>query len=121
MRQKKVLLPQSADFIFHEKVRRFWFFQKDRSLGHLSFDSLNPSSLFILRVAVFCALFISLARLFMLTVVNGEKYRSLAEENRVRLVTIEAARGKSEFPIAFDSLIIKSIPGAFPGFVKVVE
>jgi len=87
-------LPQSADFIFHEKVRRFWFFQKDRSLGHLSFDSLNPSSLFILRVAVFCALFISLARLFMLTVVNGEKYRSLAEENRVRLVTIEAARGK---------------------------
>jgi len=88
------LLPQSADFIFHEKVRRFWFFQKDRSLGHLSFDSLNPSSLFILRVAVFCALFISLARLFMLTVVNGEKYRSLAEENRVRLVTIEAARGK---------------------------
>ncbi|OGD94367.1 hypothetical protein A2697_00100 [Candidatus Curtissbacteria bacterium RIFCSPHIGHO2_01_FULL_41_44] len=94
MRQKKVLLPQSADFIFHEKVRRFWFFQKDRSLGHLSFDSLNPSSLFILRVAVFCALFISLARLFMLTVVNGEKYRSLAEENRVRLVTIEAARGK---------------------------
>ena len=87
-------MPQSADFIFHEKVRRFWFFQKDRSLGHLSFDSLNPSSLFILRVAVFCALFISLARLFMLTVVNGEKYRSLAEENRVRLVTIEAARGK---------------------------
>ncbi len=47
-----------------------------------------------LKFAIFLVLFVLFARLFQLTIINGDKNRALAENNRVRIVTSEAPRGR---------------------------
>jgi len=55
-------------------------------------DASTISSFFIFFIFfIFCLLFL---RLFQLTVVKGNYYYSLAEENRIKEIIIEAARGK---------------------------
>lgn len=49
---------------------------------------------YIFYVCAFLVVFLFLARLFILTIVDGEKNRVLADENRIRLFSIEAVRGR---------------------------
>ncbi len=56
-----------------------------------SFDS---SKFQILYFLIFICIFIFLVRLFILTMIGGENYRNLADENRIRLVNLEGERGK---------------------------
>ncbi len=58
-------------------------------------DGETPSFVFFIYL-IFIALFFSFIflRLFQLTVVKGEYYRNLAEQNRIREILIEAKRGK---------------------------
>lgn len=50
--------------------------------------------LYFFYVLVFAVLLTFLARLFVLTIVDGSENRELAENNRVKLVEVEAERGK---------------------------
>lgn len=57
--------------------------------------SLPASSrLYLFYIVVFLLAAIFLGRLFVLTIVQGQKNRDLAENNRIRLIETEAARGK---------------------------
>ncbi len=53
--------------------------------------SLNPQLFFFASLFIIFSIFI--LRLFWLTIVKGAENRSLSEENRIRLVEIEAPRG----------------------------
>lgn len=72
------------------------FFQKGESKEmHFSSENnqISESVFFIYIAAIFFLLAILLLRLFQLTIVKGGYYRSLSEQNRIREITIEAARG----------------------------
>ena len=73
--------------IKRERVDRFHFRKKETD------DSLTELRLPIFYFGVLAILFIFLARLFSLTVISGSYNRELADNNRIRLLTIEAARG----------------------------
>ncbi|KKT80779.1 MAG: Penicillin-binding protein 2 [Candidatus Azambacteria bacterium GW2011_GWA1_44_9] len=57
-------------------------------------DSISFFRLNIFYVCVVFVLLVFLARLFVLTIVAGDKNRQLAEGNRIRLVEVEAERGQ---------------------------
>ncbi len=54
----------------------------------------TSSRLYLFYIVVFLLAAIFLGRLFVLTIVQGQKNRDLAENNRIRLIETEAARGK---------------------------
>lgn len=58
-----------------------------RSRGHTSL------SLYLFFAAIGIFFFILVSRLFQLTVVKGNYYRSLSEQNRIREVVVESQRG----------------------------
>ncbi|KKS04966.1 MAG: Penicillin-binding protein 2 [Candidatus Curtissbacteria bacterium GW2011_GWA2_41_24] len=95
IRQKDFKIFGFSDNIFYEKIGKKWFSGGkvlEQSFGH--FAEISPLKLFIFYPLVVLILFILLGRLFMLTIVNGEKNRQIAESNRIRLVEIPAERGK---------------------------
>ena len=68
-------------------------------VGHFKFDKFEASEdtgvhVAVFRLAIVLVVLVFLTRLFVLTVVFGKKNRALAETNRIRLVNIEAERGK---------------------------
>jgi len=75
---------------------KFPFIHKGKS-SHISFESASGDSargmfiFYTIGVGVFFLIVIS--RMFQLTVVKGEYYASLADENRVKEIIIEAPRG----------------------------
>lgn len=73
------------------------YFQKGDSKG-LHFLSTNNQMLenafFIYVVFIFLFLIILFLRLFQLTIVKGNYYRTLSEKNRIREINIESPRGK---------------------------
>lgn len=84
-----------SEGIFHEKIGKKWFTKEKisaDSFGH--FDGIFPLRLRVFYALVVLVLVILLSRLFMLTIINGEKNRDLAENNRIKLVEIPAQRGK---------------------------
>ena len=78
-------------------MNRLPFFQKGDSKG-LSFfltnNKLVENAFFIYITLIFLFLIILFFRLFQLTVVKGNYYRTLSEQNRLREIVIEAPRGE---------------------------
>ncbi len=73
------------------------FFQKGESKGIHFFSTNNQfvdSSFFIFIAIIFFLLIILFLRLFQLTIVKGNYYRALSEQNRIREINIEAPRGE---------------------------
>jgi len=73
------------------------YFQKGDSKGLHFFTSNNQiveNSFFIYIGLIFLFLIILFLRLFQLTIVKGNYYRTLSEQNRLREINIEAPRGK---------------------------
>lgn len=72
--------------------------------NEMSFFRLN-----FFYVGVFAILLIFLARLFVLTIVAGDQNRELAENNRVKLVEVEAERGqildREGVPLAYSQTV----------------
>ena len=96
-RRRNLGVVKFSDNIYHEQVSKWWF-SKKKYLYHKdsedSFDFLKPLCFSIFYLALMISIFILLGRLFMLTIVNGERNRQLAETNQIKLVSIEAKRGK---------------------------
>lgn len=73
------------------------FFQKGDSKGLRFFSTNNQlveSFFFIYIAVIFFFLIILFLRLFQLTIVKGNYYRNLSEQNRIREINIEAPRGE---------------------------
>lgn len=56
--------------------------------------TVDFSRISFIKVVVFVVCFLFFARIFQLTVVEGAKNRDLADNNRIRLVNLEAKRGR---------------------------
>ncbi|OGD92493.1 hypothetical protein A3E14_04205 [Candidatus Curtissbacteria bacterium RIFCSPHIGHO2_12_FULL_41_13] len=86
-----------CDNIYHEKVGK-WRFSKNRQLYQedmgKSDDFVKPAYFWSFYLTLVIFIFILLGRLFILTVVHGEENRELSDSNRIKLVPIEAKRGK---------------------------
>ena len=95
MRKRKLNLSTAYDWIHTENIDRKRFSKPwtDKS-SSLDNDLLKSSQFYVFYLAAFLITLLFLARLFMLTVVEGQKNRTLAENNRIRLVEVEAPRGK---------------------------
>ncbi|HEX7542697.1 MAG TPA: penicillin-binding transpeptidase domain-containing protein, partial [Patescibacteria group bacterium] len=73
------------------------FFQKGDSKGLHFFSTNNQlaKNVFFIYIAIiFLFLIILFLRLFQLTIVKGNYYRTLSEQNRIREIIIEAPRGE---------------------------
>lgn len=92
--KQKLKLIGFGDNISHEKVDRFKFSHGgfEQRFGNL--DNISPSRTRFFYLVLLTAAFIFLARIFSLAIINGAKNRALADSNRIRLVNIEAPRGK---------------------------
>lgn len=77
-------------------MNKFPLFQKGHS-GGMNFkptiNTLSPYFLFFFILFIVLAFLVLSLRLFQLTVVKGEYYRRLSEQNRIRELTIEPQRG----------------------------
>ncbi len=88
MKKKKLYLLGVDSAIFSEKVGRF----RLSGRGEDSEESGTRHKIF--AFLIFAIVLIFLLRLFYLQVVTGAKNRTLADENRIRLVDIVAPRGE---------------------------
>jgi len=73
------------------------FFQKGDSKGLHFFTSNNQiveNAFYVYIAIIFLFLIVLFLRLFQLTIVKGNYYRTLSEQNRLREINIEAPRGK---------------------------
>ena len=73
------------------------YFQKGDSKGLHFFTSNNQiveNAFYIYIAFIFLFLIVLFLRLFQLTIVKGNYYRTLSEQNRLREINIEAPRGK---------------------------
>ncbi|MCR4312897.1 MAG: penicillin-binding transpeptidase domain-containing protein [Candidatus Roizmanbacteria bacterium] len=78
-------------------MNRLPFFQKGDSKGLHFFTSNNQiveNAFYIYIAFIFLFLIVLFLRLFQLTIVKGNYYRTLSEQNRLREIDIEAPRGK---------------------------
>lgn len=95
MRKRKLNLSTAYDWIHTENIDRKRFSKPwTDKFSSLDNDLLKSSQFYVFYLAAFLIALLFLARLFMLTVVEGQKNRLLAENNRIRLVEVEAPRGK---------------------------
>ena len=94
--KKKKLSPLISDSIsggdFFDRKRIF------KGLGPEAFggdflDKIRPERIVFLKIAAVLVFVLVLVRLFQLSVLEGKQNRALAEDNRIRLVGIEALRG----------------------------
>ncbi|MBI5122873.1 hypothetical protein HZA75_03365 [Candidatus Roizmanbacteria bacterium] len=73
------------------------YFQKGNSKGIRFFSANNQlveNAFFIYIAIIFFFLIVLFLRLFQLTIVKGNFYRNLSEQNRIREINIEAPRGE---------------------------
>ena len=73
------------------------FFQKGDSKGIRFFSTNNQlieNAFFVYIAIMFFFLIVLFLRLFQLTIVKGNFYRNLSEQNRIREINIEAPRGE---------------------------
>lgn len=97
MHKKKKLTFLISDSIEKGEIKRSKSIFKgsqddDFSVGYL--ESVDFARVNFVRFLTIAILAIFFARLFTLTVVSGEKYRNFADENRIRIVDVEAKRGR---------------------------
>ena len=90
-KKKKLSLPGADSGFFSQKTRRLNF-SIYNEYGGDGQPGLRSSVIFVF--VIFSIAFIFLGRLFVLTVVQGDKNRQQADDNRIKLVSIEAKRGK---------------------------
>ncbi len=91
MKKKKSFLPGIDGSIWHDSAHR-WRGGDLENMGEV--EPVIPSNrLNIFYLVIFVILLVVLARLFGLMIVSGAKNKELAENNRVRLVEVEAQRG----------------------------
>lgn len=95
MDKKKFWLLGLGDAIFTQGGRR-WRTTKSREAdyGYEESNFGKPVRFNIFYFAIFFVFLVFLGRLFSLTIISGEKNRELGESNRIRLIDIEAKRGK---------------------------
>lgn len=91
MKKRKIVPPVLAGIwgSTGEGKKRFW--ERDDDSGA---DLANEGRVSHFKLFIFLVLALLLARLWQLTVIAGAKNRELAENNRVKLVRIEAPRGR---------------------------
>ena len=93
MSKKKANIGILADFISGDSASR-WSSQSTDMLRSSDWGKFAQSRILVFWAAAILVLLIFAARLFTLTVVQGAQNRQLAEQNRVRLVEVEAPRGE---------------------------
>src|SRR3989344_8493595 len=81
------------------KIGHFRFAKRKRDdysfeFGQQPTSLLDPSRFYIFRLLTLLVLLVFLGRLFWLTIIFGEKNRDLAQNNRIQLNALPAARGK---------------------------
>ncbi len=84
-------------FIYSSMTKLQIFFQKGDSKGLHFFSTNNQlvkNAFFIYIAIIFLFLIVLFLRLFQLTIVKGNYYRTLSEQNRLREIVIEAPRGE---------------------------
>lgn len=57
-------------------------------------DKLGKGPFYFFYLVILATFLLLLGRLFILTVVQGQKFKDLAENNRIKLIEVEAKRGK---------------------------
>lgn len=78
-------------------MKKIPYFQKGDSKGLNFFASNNQiveNAFYIYIAFIFLFLIVLFLRLFQLTIVKGNYYKTLSEQNRLREINIEAPRGK---------------------------
>lgn len=92
MKKKKLYLPGLDGSLWREQSRKW----RSGDLEYVgSVESVISAGHFsIFYIVIFFILLIFLARLFGLTVISGSQNKLLAEGNRIKLVELEAPRGK---------------------------
>ena len=93
MRKSKTRFSATPDFISGESLSR-WGSKSTEMLSQRNWDQIPSLRFYIFYIASFVIFLIFMARLFSLTVVQGALNRQLADQNRVRLVQVEAERGQ---------------------------
>lgn len=96
MKKKKIPIVIS-DFISSGEIKRKKSIFKNTEENFLYgnfLESINISRVGFFRILIFVVALVFIARLFLLTIVLGAKNRDLADNNRIRLVNVEAKRGK---------------------------
>lgn len=93
MRKSKTRFSATPDFISGESLSR-WGAKSTEMLSERNWDQIPSLRFYIFYIASFLIFLIFMARLFSLTVVKGSVNRQLADQNRVRLVQLEAPRGE---------------------------
>lgn len=95
MKKKKLpFLISESIFLGDKKKNIFKDSSQEVSFGANFFGQLNLRRINLIRFLIFVMLFVFLTRLFWLTIVDGEKNRILADNNRIKLVNVEAKRGR---------------------------
>lgn len=79
--------------LYQKDSPNFFFRPRQRNYNEDE-NSDKLKNLWIFRAAIVVTLAIFFSRLFFLTIIRGEENRNLADENRIRLVGIEAERGR---------------------------
>src|SRR3990167_4304433 len=94
MKGKKFKVFGLADHIVLDRSTK-WRSGGAQHIFQKSDQELIPSGKFYLfYLVLFLTILVFLARIFTLTVISGSENKKLAEENRIRLVKIEAPRGR---------------------------
>lgn len=76
-------------------MNRLPIIEKPRYSSHFSSEAVDhrPQILFLIGAIACIVILVIIFRLFQLTVVKGDYYRRLSDQNRIREVVIEAQRG----------------------------
>ena len=93
MRKSKTRFSATPDFISGESLSR-WGSKSTEMHAEQNWGQISGLRFYIFYIASFLIFLIFIARLFSLTVVQGALNRQLADQNRVRLVQVEAERGQ---------------------------
>ncbi len=84
-----------ADHIFTSRHKRRIFGDRDFfDESHSGKTEVPPFGFLLIKFLVAGLILVLFGRLFFLTVISGSKLRELAEGNRIKLVEIEAPRGR---------------------------
>lgn len=96
MRQKKFRLLPFAGNISQETVGRFKLARDDGfdGTGGYSSQPIGGVRFLVFYGGILLVFFVLVGRLFVLTIVSGDKYRQYAEGNRIQIVETEAERGR---------------------------
>lgn len=91
MKSEKFWLPGIDDTI---SAPSSWRSKIGRNIGEFTEDVSPLRSTSFFRIVIILIVIVFVGQLFYLMILNGEKNRVLADDNRIQLITEEAKRGK---------------------------